>query len=129
MYPLPDRSAEVLASAVDLLLQPWTTSPDPQMTVEVSPDGTVRVSGEIDSDTAPHLHRTLMAALCAHPEGVTLDLSAVTFCDCAGLRAFLAARLAHLDGGRCPLALGPVSPRMARLLRLTGTEGLFRPPR
>ncbi|MFD3532453.1 STAS domain-containing protein [Streptomyces sp. NPDC058664] len=126
MYPLPDRSVELRSSAVDLL-QESTTGSEPQMTVDVTPEGIVLVGGEIDHDTAPLLHRALVAALHAHPEGVTLDLSAVTFCDCAGLGAFLAVRRAHLDGGRRPLRLGAVSPRMTRLLRLTETEGLFLP--
>ncbi|MFE5657631.1 STAS domain-containing protein [Streptomyces sp. NPDC056517] len=132
MHPLPDRSAG------NTDIEPHTTGPDAQMTVKVTPDGTVVVSGEIDSATAPHLRRSLLAALDAHPEGVTLDLAAVTFCDCAGLRAFLTARAAsaaprpRLDGGRRrppPLTFGPVSPRMTRLLQLTGTGRLFAPPK
>ncbi|MDX2560800.1 STAS domain-containing protein [Streptomyces sp. TX20-6-3] len=129
MHPLPDRSTDRRA---------LTAGSDAQMTVKVTPDGTVVVSGEIDSTTAPHLRRSLRAALRAHPEGVTLDLAAVTFCDCAGLRGFMtagntsAAPRSRLDGGRhhpSPLTLGPVSARMTRLLQLTGTNGLFSPPR
>ncbi|MFJ2932609.1 STAS domain-containing protein [Streptomyces sp. NPDC087219] len=129
MHPLPDRSTDHQAPA---------TGSDAQMTVKVAPDGTVVVCGEIDSATAPHLRRSLLAALRAHPEGVTLDLAAVTFCDCAGLRAFRTARnttaapRSRLDGGRQRpplLTLGPVSPRVTRLLQLTGMNGLFSPPR
>ncbi|MFF5919783.1 STAS domain-containing protein [Streptomyces flavochromogenes] len=150
MHPLPERSSDVRAPAVDADSKPPATGPDAQMTVKTTPDGIVVVSGEIDSATAPHLSRRLLAALHAHPEGVTLDLAAVTFCDCAGLRAFLRAHAAwaarseragstapaaprqHLDSGHrplTPLALGPVSPRMTRLLQLTGTAELFAPPK
>lgn len=101
----------------------------PRMTTAVTPDGTVLVSGEIDAATAPALLRTLTRALRAHPGGVALDLSAVTFCDCAGLRAFLAARYQHLDTVRFPLRVVAASPRMTRLLRLTGTGWLFEEPR
>ncbi|GHG06713.1 STAS domain-containing protein [Streptomyces zaomyceticus] len=107
---------------------PAAPGPHPSMTVEVTPGGTVVVSGEIDSTTASELQRTLRLALLAHPAGVTLDLSAATFCDCAGLRAVLAARHQHLDGDRPTLTLGPVSPRVKRLLELTGTWVLLGAP-
>ncbi|WP_406055484.1 STAS domain-containing protein [Streptomyces sp. NBC_01077] len=129
MHPLPDRATDLRAPVGDTRPQPPVTGQDAQMTVDVTPGGTVVVSGEIDRATASQLHQSLIAALHAHPEGVTLDLAAVTFCDCVGLRAFLAARHQHLDGGRCPLTLGPVSPRMTRLLQLTGTGELFAPPK
>ncbi|WP_318211480.1 MULTISPECIES: STAS domain-containing protein [unclassified Streptomyces] len=152
MHPLPDRSTDLRSPAGKTDPLAPAIGPDAQMTVEVTPDGTVVVSGEIDSVTAPQLHRSLLAALHAHPEGVTLDLAAVTFCDCAGLRAFLTARASWAaraawaawaswaaprrpDGGGdslaplTPLALGPVSPRMTRLLQLTGTGELFSPPK
>ncbi|MCX4986421.1 STAS domain-containing protein [Streptomyces sp. NBC_00572] len=128
MHPLPDRSTDLRTPLGDTTPGRPPTGPDAQMTVEVTPGGSVVVSGEIDHVTAPDLYQDLEAALRAHPEGVTLDLAAVTFCDCVGLRAFVAARHGHLKGGRCPLALGPVSPRMSRLLQLTGTGALFAPP-
>ncbi|MFF5789209.1 STAS domain-containing protein [Streptomyces sp. NPDC012693] len=125
MRPLPDRSIDLPAPAVDIALQPSAHGPDRPLTIEVGPDGTVVAAGEIDTDSAPSLREALEAALRAHPEGITLDLSAVSFCDCAGLGAFLETRRRHLDRGPCPLRVGCVSPPMARLLRLTGTEDLF----
>ncbi|MFC9794692.1 STAS domain-containing protein [Streptomyces sp. NPDC127584] len=146
MHPLPDRTTDPRAPAGGTGLLPPATGADARMTVEITPDGTVAVGGEIDSAGAPRLYRSLRAALVLHPEGVRLDLGGVTFCDCAGLRALLTARAAWLahaarverhrsPGGHpaaasgTPLLLGPTSPRMARLLRLTGTGGLFLPPR
>lgn len=142
MHPVPDRATVSRTPAGATGIQPPTPGPDARMAVKATPDGTLVVSGEIDSATAPRLQRTLLAALRAHPEGVTLDLADVTFCDCAGLRAFLTVRAAwaarteppdRRPHGRRrplePLILSPVSPRMVRLLRLTGTEDLFSAPR
>jgi len=78
----------------------------------------VRASGEVDLDTAAALHRALAEALRAHRE-VVLDLSQVTFMDCAGLRALVAARnQADRQGRR--LVLRGVGHRVVRLLKLTG---------
>ncbi|MGW6709554.1 STAS domain-containing protein, partial [Streptomyces sp. NPDC054956] len=80
----------------------------------------VRVSGEIDLHNAGVLRDTLLAALTSHRGTLLLDLQGVTFCDCAGLNALLAVRLAakRAGGGLHVLAAGrPVE----RLLRLTGS--------
>ena len=80
----------------------------------------VTVHGELDLATAPHLE----AALCGHlrnrPQRLTLDLSAVTFIDCSGLNVLLRTRIRARHSRTC-LRLGPVSPRVARLLMLTGS--------
>lgn len=47
----------------------------------------VRVAGEIDVATAPALSETLTALVTSNPVVVALDLAAVTFLSCAGLRA------------------------------------------
>ncbi|GLW72680.1 hypothetical protein Kpho02_49790 [Kitasatospora phosalacinea] len=87
----------------------------------------VRVRGEVDADTAPRTHRELTRALAEHRE-VVLDLSEVTFMDCAGLRVLLAAgELADRTGAR--LVLRGAGRPVARLLELTGLDlaGLERP--
>ncbi|GAB7188640.1 hypothetical protein ATKI12_8471 [Kitasatospora sp. Ki12] len=79
---------------------------------------TVRANGEIDLDTAPVLRRALAAALESHRE-VVLDLSEVTFMDCAGLGTLVQARnQADRSGGR--LVLRGAGRRVVRLLKLTG---------
>ncbi|MEU8927995.1 STAS domain-containing protein [Kitasatospora sp. NPDC048545] len=78
----------------------------------------VRAGGEIDLDTAPYLRRALAAALESHRE-VVLDLSEVTFMDCAGLSALVRARnQADRCGGR--LILRGAGRSVVRLLKLTG---------
>ncbi|MFE4600012.1 STAS domain-containing protein [Kitasatospora indigofera] len=81
--------------------------------------------GELDLCTAPALTRALRAHLDRCPPGtIGLDLSAVTFCDCAGLGPLLAAREHGAVGGR-RLRAGPMSPAAARILGLTNTGALF----
>ncbi|MDH6129055.1 STAS domain-containing protein [Kitasatospora sp. GP82] len=78
----------------------------------------VRAGGEIDLDTAPSLRRALAAALESHWE-VVLDLSEVTFMDCAGLSALVRARnQADRFGAR--LVLRGAGECVVRLLKLTG---------
>lgn len=78
----------------------------------------VRANGEIDLDTAPALHRALAAALGSHRE-VVLDLSEVTFMDCAGLGALVRARNQADRSGRS-LVLRGAGRGVVRLLKLTG---------
>jgi len=69
----------------------------------------VRVSGEIDSFTAPEMiEAVLRSAL------VELDLSEVTFMDSAGLHALM-----KLRAERGSLRIVAISPRVKRLLEIT----------
>ncbi|GAA2974147.1 hypothetical protein GCM10010519_06690 [Streptomyces lactacystinicus] len=81
----------------------------------------VRADGEIDLGTAPSLRRALTAALKSHRE-VVLDLSEVTFMDCAGLGVLVQA---HNQADRCGgrLALRGAGRCVLRLLKLTGLNG------
>ncbi|WP_051836851.1 STAS domain-containing protein [Streptomyces sp. NRRL WC-3742] len=87
------------------------------MTALVSPF-TVRARGEIDLDTAPRLRRELERALSEH-HVVVLDLSQVTFMDCAGLGALVQARNRADHSGR-RLVVHGISRPVARLLTLAG---------
>ena len=77
----------------------------------------VRVSGELDLDSGDLLIRT-----CARAEpslDIVVDLSALTFMDCAGYGAVMHARAALIShGGTLTLANGSGEP--ARLLALIG---------
>ncbi|MFF3565466.1 STAS domain-containing protein [Streptomyces sp. NPDC002574] len=88
-------------------------------------DGVVAViTGEVDTGCAADLERCLIAAMRAHPEGLALDLSGVTFFDCAGLNALLEARTFEARGGGV-LTVKVMSPRVARVLDLTETRTLL----
>ncbi|MEV6601382.1 STAS domain-containing protein [Actinoplanes sp. NPDC051346] len=52
----------------------------------------LRLSGELDADTAPKLH-DLLADLLERPvPRIVVDLSALNFCDSVGLSAFITAK-------------------------------------
>jgi anti-anti-sigma factor len=68
------------------------------------PRAIVAVDDELDILTAPDLARRL-APVARAGNDLVLDLSAVRFCDCAGLTAFLRLRrLASASGGSLRLA-------------------------
>ncbi|MER7759695.1 STAS domain-containing protein [Streptomyces sp. NPDC097619] len=84
----------------------------------------VLVGGEITHDSAPFLLQDLLAALVAHRAVLLVDLTWVTFCDCAGLNALLTARNAALSAGRALHVTGASRP-VKRLLDLTETRPLL----
>jgi anti-anti-sigma factor len=86
-------------------------------------DGTalVRPSGELDLATAPTLGRALTLLLREEHRAVVMDLSLLTFSDCAGLRPI---RRAVREGARTGIRVelrDPV-PAVRRVLDLTGLE-------
>ncbi|GGL93778.1 hypothetical protein GCM10010129_42100 [Streptomyces fumigatiscleroticus] len=97
--------------------------------METVPDGDrmlVRVRGELDLG-GHRLRPGLHDALCRSGSGVDLDLSAVEFCDCAGLNVLLEERRRALEQDKT-LAIRSSSPAVARLLELTGAWELFAHP-
>lgn len=80
----------------------------------------VALVGELDLAAAPIAEAELREA-CANADLLVLDLAAVTFMDCAGLRVLLAAdeRL-RASGGRLAIVHAPLQVR--RLFDLTGTR-------
>ncbi len=88
--------------------------------------GMLLVSGELDVHTGPDVARAALAALDQNPGGstVTLDLSELTFLDCAGVSALLAARRRVLARGG-HLNLVRVPERVRHLLTLTGVAPAF----
>jgi anti-sigma B factor antagonist len=84
----------------------------------------VGVSGEIDIASAPKLREELLGALRRHGTRLVLDLGGVTFIDCAGINALLAARShARLEGGWVRVARA--SRRADNVLMLTGLHREF----
>ncbi|MFI9272150.1 STAS domain-containing protein [Kitasatospora sp. NPDC052896] len=90
--------------------------------------GAVVVRGEIDQDCAGELRVILLRALHAHPGGLELDLTQVTFLDCAGLNTLLRVRHEAREVLGRPFTVRAASPQAERLLRLTETRALFLVP-
>lgn len=85
------------------------------------------VEGEVDLESAHHLKQAVRNAMQLRGPDLVLDLSAVTFLDCAGLGALLALqREARAQGGH--VALVGTAPAVTKLLRLTGLESWFLTP-
>ncbi|MFC4075331.1 STAS domain-containing protein [Salinithrix halophila] len=79
---------------------------------------TLVVSGEVDAFTAPQLREKLMP-LTRESREIYLDLSEVNYMDSTGLGVLIGAyKSLRVQGGR--LVLVGMSPRLSRLLKITG---------
>ncbi|MGP3925891.1 STAS domain-containing protein [Streptomyces sp. 8N616] len=87
----------------------------------------ISVTGELDIDTAPRLRLALAHCLQASLTSLTVDLSGVAFCDCAGLNVLIGARRSA-DAAGIPFHLSGLGRQVTKLLKDTGTAGLFREP-
>jgi len=95
-----------------------------------APDQGVRWSGrhaivtmpdEIDLVNSGDLNEQLAAVIAQSPETVTVDMTATTFCDSAGISVLARAHeLATASGGELRIALGH-SP-VARIIELVGLD-------
>ena len=94
------------------------------LTLRVRPgdDGIiVTVTGEVDVCTEGLLQQALLRIMRERGASLMLDVSGVSFMDCAGLRALLTTRRrADLRGGF--LRLIAVSRAVRRIIELTGTH-------
>ncbi|MEV0529655.1 STAS domain-containing protein [Streptomyces sp. NPDC050439] len=84
----------------------------------------VTLAGELDFDTAPCVLEAVASCLAEQPTSFCLDLTGISFCDCAGLNSLLTARLSVLQAGMDLLVVG-VGVQLARLLALIGADGIF----
>ncbi|MFD7630599.1 STAS domain-containing protein [Streptomyces sp. NPDC059851] len=81
--------------------------------------------GELDHDTAEPLRAALDAALAAGgPVRLIIDCAGLAFCDSTGLNMLLRARLAAEEAGGS-VELASLGRQVARMLRLTGADGVF----
>jgi anti-sigma B factor antagonist len=81
----------------------------------------VTMPAEIDLINAGHVGDQLSALLSGSPDVVTVDMTATTFCDSAGIREFARAhRQAAVSGAELRLAVGDSPVR--RILQLTGLD-------
>ena len=95
---------------------------DVTLGVRPGDDGTVvAVSGEVDVCTEAPLQQALLRIMREHGARLLLDVSGVSFMDCAGLRALLTTRRrAELRGGF--MRLIAVSRAVRRIIELTGAH-------
>ena len=113
--PLPVPPPRDPAESTDLQVDVLSTAPL-----------VVKVSGEIDIATGPRLREGLLGAIGRHGARLALDLSCVTFMDCAGISVLLAAhRHARLEGGWVRVLRA--SRRARKILTLTGLHQEFAP--
>lgn len=84
----------------------------------------VTLAGEIDLDSALLVRESLEQCLREGIRTIDVDLTAVTFCDCSGLNAFLAASQ-HTTAAGGTLRLHHPPTTLTRLLALTGTGSLL----
>jgi anti-anti-sigma factor len=99
------------------------TATPPQLSRHVVvADGEVRVTltGEVDLAVADELHGWLTAAAGDHPgRPVVVDMSAVTFIDSSGIRAFVRAR-ADVTAAGCGMRLVNTAGMARRVLQVAG---------
>ena len=96
----------------------------PTLTTEVVPGPVpvVRASGELDLSTAARLCRTIQTATAGPRPRLTIDATALTFCDSTGLRALVGAvREVDIQGGRATVVVSPDG-MLDRVLQITGLD-------
>jgi anti-sigma B factor antagonist len=94
--------------------------------ISIQPGPVVTVSGEIDIQSGPQLRDQLLRTMRRHGARLALDLTGVTFIDCAGINILLATRRrAQLEGGW--LRVIRASPRVQRVLALTCLHHVLMP--
>jgi anti-sigma B factor antagonist len=87
------------------------------------PQAWVRVSGEIDQDSAPQLRDVVDKLLAERPARLHLDMRGVSFSDSCGLHALVDTRR-KMREWHGELTVAP-SRCVLQLLELTGTTALF----
>jgi anti-anti-sigma factor len=85
------------------------------------------VAGELDVATAPEFQAALMDAVDRAQTALVVDMGAVSFCDCRGFAALLAAAR-HADvAGRHMRIVNP-TPAVCRLFNLLGGGEMLETP-
>jgi anti-anti-sigma factor len=97
-----------------------------QLSIEIvpSPDSvTLRLRGEIDMQTAPHLREAALCATSQFSTALHLDMAEVSFMDSTGVEVLVATRRRiDLEGGR--LTVVNPSRQVLRVLEVTGIDRL-----
>jgi anti-anti-sigma factor len=103
--------------------EPAASGPFPQLTIITEHHGrrsVLKLAGELDLCSVDDLRKAVETVLEQRdPQSLTMDLSALTFADCAGLSALLWARNRLAERGHA-LVITDSQPIVRRLLALTG---------
>jgi anti-sigma B factor antagonist len=92
-----------------------------QLSIEtrIQPGGILlKLSGELDMATAPHLEREIASASDSQPQAIVLDLRELDFIDSTGLRTLITEHERSLQSGRT-FALVQGSKQVDRLMSIT----------
>lgn len=84
----------------------------------------LEIRGEVDYGSAPALDQRLSAILTARVPTVILDLSRLTFIDCAALGVLVGARR-RAAAHDTTIVLAAPRPTLAKTLRITGLDRQF----
>jgi anti-sigma B factor antagonist len=82
------------------------------------------VSGEVDWNTSPELHKTLIPLFAENPEAIVLDLSGVSFMDSSGI-ATLIEGLQSSMRSEIPFRLSGLIPTIKHALKIANMDDLF----
>ena len=96
----------------------------PAFRVRTCEDGALRLHGELDLATASGLAETMSRTVLSGGSPLTLDLSDLALCSCAGLSALLVEHLRRLATGS-GLILATPSAGVRRILSVTGLDATF----
>ena len=98
----------------------------PSLDISIQPGPVVTISGEIDIQSGPQLRDQLLRIMWRYGTRLDLDLTGVTFIDCVGINALLAARRrVQWEGGW--LRVIRASPSVQRVLALTRLQDVLMP--
>ena len=126
-YEVAGFARQVPVPIVGIMTSERTGSPETEaLDIRIRPGPVVTISGEIDIQSSPQLRDQLLRIIRRHGARLALDLSGVTFMDCAGINVLLAARRrAQLEGGS--LRVLRASPRVRRIISLTRLDHVLMP--
>ena len=83
-----------------------------------------RIAGDLDLGTVDTARAMLDLALASRAQVLVVDLSAVEFCDSAGLNMLLQIRL-DADAAGTTMRLASPASAVARIFELTGADSVF----
>lgn len=84
----------------------------------------VELSGELDVASAQMAVSYVKDLIDRHHGPVTVDLTALAFCDACGLGA-LVRMAGHAEQKHCPFRLASPSPQLIKIMRITGLDRRF----